>query len=88
MSEGWDFGALGCPRLKGGFFFEHDIVAYQIDGDEQNAEQNASNIFTRPRVKPSDLGVRLKGQILLNSSCKVNFKYLIPNLVCVLTNKT
>ena len=40
MSHLWDFGALGVPR--GYFFFKHDHVVYQIDGDE---EQNASKIF-------------------------------------------
>ena len=42
MPQGWDYRALGVPRGSI-FFFKHDHVAYQIDGDD--AEQNASNIF-------------------------------------------
>ena len=42
-APGWDFGALGVPRVGGGsklFFFKHCHVAYQIDGDdEQNKMQ-------------------------------------------------
>ena len=33
MSQGWDFGALGCPGCH--FFFKHGHVAYQIDGDDE-----------------------------------------------------
>ena len=38
-----------------------------------------------PQGQTVDLGVRLKGQISLTSSCKVNFKIVIPNFVCALT---
>ena len=32
MTQGCDFGPLGCPR---GHFFKHGHVAYQIDGDDK-----------------------------------------------------
>ena len=32
MPQGWDFGALGAPRVVN-FFFKHGHVVYQIDGD-------------------------------------------------------
>ena len=34
MHQGWDFGALGVPRVSQ-FFFKHGHVAYQIDGDDK-----------------------------------------------------
>ena len=42
MPQGRDFGVLGMTRGGGGsiFFFKHVLVAYQIDGvDEQNKMQ-------------------------------------------------
>ena len=44
MPQGLDSGALGVPRGSG-FFFKYCHVAYQIDGDDGQAEQNASKLF-------------------------------------------
>ena len=40
MAQGWNLGHWGCPGAQIVFFFKHDHVAYQIDGDdEQNKMQ-------------------------------------------------
>ena len=40
MPKGWDLGALGCLGGSKYFFFKLDLMAYQIDGDdEQNKMQ-------------------------------------------------
>ena len=35
MPQGWDFGALGVPRLSKKVIFKHGHVAYQIDEDDK-----------------------------------------------------
>ena len=35
MPQGWDFWALGVPRGSKKIFFNHDHVAYQMDGDDK-----------------------------------------------------
>ena len=66
------------------FFFKHDHVAYQIDGDD---EQKRMQVKFSSKGQTGDLGVRSKGQISLNFSYHVNFKDFIPNFVCVLPNE-
>ena len=82
MPQGWDSGVLVVPR--GPFFFKHGHVAHQIDGDD---EQNRMQVKFSSWGQTGDLGVRSKGQILLNFDYHVSSKVFMPNLiVCVLTN--
>ena len=74
----------GCPEGQKLFYFKHGHVAYQIDGD---VEQNRMQVNFSPYGQTGDLGVRSKGQILLNFDYHINSKIFIPNLVCVLTKK-
>ena len=77
--------APGVGRWDGqNLFFKHGHVAYQIDGDD---EQNRMQVKFPSKCHTGDLGVRSKGQILLNFDYYVNSKIFIPNFVCVLTNK-
>ena len=59
-APGWDFGALGRPGDQKLFYFKHNQLAYQIDGDD---EQNRMQVKCSPYGQTGDLGVRSKGQI-------------------------
>ena len=72
-------GVLWC--LEG---FEHGHVGYQIHGDD---EFNKMQVKVSPEGQTGDLGVRSKGQILLDLNYKINFKFSVPKCVCVLTSK-
>ena len=61
MPQGWDFGALGVPRGTKQKFFEHDHVAYQINGE---GEHNIMQVKFSPYSQTGDLGSRSKGQIV------------------------
>ena len=74
----------GCQGGQKLFYFKHGHVAYQIDGD---VEQNRMQVKFPSYGQTGDLGVRSKGQILLNFEYHVNSKIFIPNFVCVLTNR-
>ena len=78
-----DFWGWGC---QGGqtFFFKHDHMAYQIDGDD---EQNRMQVKFLPKGQTGDLGVRSKGQIYLISVAMSISMIFIPNFVCVLTKR-
>ena len=52
MRQGWDFEALGS------IFFKHGLVAYQIDGDD---EQNRMQVTLSSYGQNGDLGVSSKG---------------------------
>ena len=55
---------------------------------EQGAEQNRMQVQFSSEGQTGDLVVRSKGQISLNFGDTVKFWDFIPNVVCVLTNKT
>ena len=59
-------------------------MAYQIDGYDN---QNSIQVKFPSKGQTGDLGVRSKGQISLTFGFHINFKIVIPNFVCVLTNK-
>ena len=83
MPHGWDFGAMGVPR-ESKQKFEHRHRANQIHGDDEN---NRMQVDCSPYGQTGDHRVKSKGQISLNFSYKVNYKYFIPNFVCVPKNK-
>ena len=78
-APGGDFGALGGAQ-GGQFFFKHDHVAYQIDGDDK---QNRMQVTFSSWGQPGDLGARSKGQ----KSLTCQFQRVLYQTLCVLTNK-
>ena len=73
MPQGSDFGAIGgCPG-GGKKNFKHGLVAYQIDGDD---EQTKKQVKFSSYVQTGDLGVRSKGRISLNFGNHANFYFL------------
>ena len=90
MPQGWNFGAPRGSKIilfqtwSIGISNHESQLAYQIDGDdEQNRMQEKIWLYGQT----GDLGVRSKGQILLNFDYHVNSKIFVPNFEYVLTNK-
>ena len=71
-------GCLGGQKL---FYFKHGHVAYQNDRD---VEQNRTQVKISSYGQTGDLGVRSKGQILLNFDYHVNSKILFQPLCAFL----
>ena len=78
-------GLRGAGDAKGGhfFYFKHDHVAYQIDGDD---EQKRMQVKFSSYGQTGDLGMRSKGQISLNFIYNVNFKDFYTKL-CMCSHK-
>ena len=57
MPQGWEFGALGVPRVVKKVIFKHGHGAYQIDEDD---EQNRMQVKFSSYGQTGDLWVRSK----------------------------
>ena len=76
MPKGWDFVALGVPKVSNSFFFKHGHCSIS-NRRGWRAEQNASNIFIL--CQTGDLRARSKGQIPL--TCQ--FQRFLYQSLCV-----
>ena len=80
MPQGLDFGALGVPR--GQSFFQHCHVAYQIDGDDGQTEQNASKLFILGLIKLVILG-EVKRSNIFKFRLPCRFQRCLYQTLCV-----
>ena len=61
-------------------FFKHGHVAYPIDGDDK---QNRMQGKCSSKGQTGDLGVRSKGQILLNLGLPHQFQRFLSQTLCM-----
>ena len=78
--RGWTLGRLG---YRGGqSFFQHCHVAYQIDGDDGQTEQNASKLFILGSIKLVILG-EVKRSNIIKFRLPCRFQRCLYQTLCV-----